>query len=252
MINLSTENWYIDDIETIIFDKDGTFIDLHYFWGKMTELRALEVIKNYNITNSNLDTLCKFLGYDVESGKMLPDGITALYSRPKIIEIFKNNLKDIGTIVETKELEIIFDNVSQQFYKNIHEYTKPIEEAIELIKSLYTRGIKLGIVTADSVESTKLTLANFGWEKYFDVVVGRESSTSTKESGIPTIMALEKLNAHPKSTIMIGDSPTDMLSAKNAGIERTILVATGQVSLEELGKHSPYIVETLKDIRIKD
>ena len=27
---------------------------------------------------------------------------------------------------------------------------------------------------------------------------------------------------------------------------------TGQVSLEELGKHSPYIVETLKDIRIKD
>ena len=53
MLNLSTKDWYVDNIETVIFDKDGTFIDLHYFWGKMTELRALEVIKYYNITSTN-------------------------------------------------------------------------------------------------------------------------------------------------------------------------------------------------------
>ena len=50
MISLKTNNWQIDNIDTILFDKDGTFIDLHYFWGKMTELRIKEVIKKYKIT----------------------------------------------------------------------------------------------------------------------------------------------------------------------------------------------------------
>ena len=118
-------------------------------------------------------------------------------------------------IIATKEeLEHLFEKVSTAFYENMQKYTKPINEAIEFIKKLHARGIKLGIVTADSVTSTNLTLKQFGWEEYFDVVIGRESSTSTKESGIPTIMALEKLNAHPKTTVMIGDSPTDMISAK--------------------------------------
>lgn len=252
MLNLSTKDWYIDNIETVIFDKDGTFIDLHYFWGKMTELRALEVIKYYNITSTNCDTLCNFLGYDITNGKMLSDGITALYSRSKIIEIFKANLEDIGVIATKEELEHLFDKVSTAFYENMQKYTKPINEAIEFIKKLHARGIKLGIVTADSVTSTNLTLKQFGWEEYFDVVIGRESSTSTKESGIPTIMALEKLNAHPKTTVMIGDSPTDMISAKNAGIESTILVATGQISADELKKHSLYVTDTLCNVIINN
>ena len=52
MINLKTNNWKIENIETILFDKDGTLIDLHYFWGKMTELRACAVIKKYGLCES--------------------------------------------------------------------------------------------------------------------------------------------------------------------------------------------------------
>ena len=85
MLSLKTQNWFIDGIETVIFDKDGTFIDLHYFWGKMTELRAQEVIKTYNTPHIKVSTLCKFLGNDTDNSQMLPDGITALYSRSKII-----------------------------------------------------------------------------------------------------------------------------------------------------------------------
>ena len=50
MIKLSTKNWTLDNIEAVFFDKDGTFVDLHYFWGKMTELRAEEIIKRFNLS----------------------------------------------------------------------------------------------------------------------------------------------------------------------------------------------------------
>ena len=250
MISLKTFDWQIENIETILFDKDGTFIDLHYFWGKMTEMRALAVIKKLSLSKKYFSKICLFLGYDLSSKKMLPDGITALYSRSKIIEIFRENLKEFGIISTKEEIENIFDFVSTEFYKNMQEYTKPIEEAINFIKTLHQMGVKLGIVTSDSVESTELTLKHLDWEKYFDVIIGRESSEFTKESGEPTKLALTALEAKPETTIMIGDAPVDYISAKNAGINMTILVASGQIKKEELIKTSPYVVNTLSEINI--
>ena len=57
MINLSTNNWEIKNIETILFDKDGTLVDLHFFWGKMTEFRIKEIIKYYNLKEELFEEL---------------------------------------------------------------------------------------------------------------------------------------------------------------------------------------------------
>lgn len=250
MISLKTKNWELKNIETILFDKDGTFIDLHFFWGKMTELRVKEIIKKYHLKHEFFNELCLCLGYDTKTEKMFPDGITALYSRSKIIEIFANDLKKFNVYVSEKELEKIFDFVSSNFYKKLPQYTKPINEAIDFIKSVRAQNIKLGIVTSDSKESTFLTLKHFGWEALFDVVLGRESSPHTKESGEPTKLALKALNANPQTTIMIGDAPMDYISAKNAGIKNTILTATGQITEEELKQTSPYTVKSLNEILV--
>ncbi len=252
MINLETKNWEIKNIDTVLFDKDGTIIDLHYFWGKMTELRATEIIKYFSLDTSYFEKLCNYLGYNIHTGKMLPDGITALYSRVKIIEIFKNNLQEVGATTTDDEIAKIFDYVSANFYANINEYTKPIVSAVDFIKKLYSKGIKLGIVTSDSTISTKLTLKQFDWEYLFESVIGRESCPYTKESGEPTKLALAQLKANPKTTVMIGDAPMDYISAKNAGIDNTILVSTGQITIDELAKTSNLVVPSLEDIKIID
>lgn len=250
MISLKAPNWQIENIETILFDKDGTFIDLHYFWGKMTELRVQKIIDSFNINHECFEQLCLCLGYDIKSSKMLSDGITAMYSRSKIIEIFKNNLLDFGIKTTEKELEKIFDDVSTEFYKNMQNYTKPIASAIDFIHKLYYKGIKLGIVTSDSVESTILTLRQFGWEHLFTSVIGRESSPHIKESGEPTKLALKELDANPETTVMIGDAPMDYISAQNANIDKTILVATGQIDIETLALTSKHTIESLDKIII--
>ena len=250
MVNLVSKDWKFENIDTILFDKDGTFIDLHYFWGKMTEMRATAIINQYSLNPETFAKLCLFLGYDLEAKKMLPDGITALYSRSKIIEIFTENLKEIGVLADEDGVAKIFDDVSEVFYKTIMDYTKPITEAINFIKNAYNKGLKLGIVTSDSVVSTKLTLKHFGWERYFDVVIGRESSTETKESGIPTKMALSELKANPETAVMIGDAPMDYISAKNAGINNVILVSTGQIAANELQKTCEYVLDSLSQLGI--
>ncbi len=250
MISLKTQDWQLDNIDTVIFDKDGTFIDLHYFWGKMTELRVAEILKRYNLPKDNFQELCLRLGYDINSGKMLSDGITALYSRAIIIQIFCKDLKDFRVDISEKELEEIFDYVNTIFYKEMVKYTKSINSAIEFIKKLRKMDVKIGIVTSDSKESTELTLKHFDWENLFDIVIGRESTKETKESGIPVKLALEQLNACSENTIMIGDAPMDYIAAQNAGVEKTILVATGQINKNDLLKTSDYVLDSLKEICI--
>ena len=250
MISLKTKDWQLDNIETVLFDKDGTFIDLHYFWGKMSELRVNEIIKRYNMDDKLFHDLCLKLGYDTDTGKMLSDGITALYSRPVIINIFCKDLKGFGLDITEQEIENIFDYVNTIFYKEMVKYTKPIESAMNFIRELRKNNIKIGIVTSDSKESTLLTLKHFQWENLFDVVIGRESTKETKESGVPVKMAMSLIGANPGTTIMVGDAPMDYKAAKNAGVENTILVATGQIVKSELLKTSRYSVDDLSDIEI--
>ena len=118
------------------------------------------------------------------------------------------------------------------------------------IKLKFKSGIKLGKVTTDSGDSTMLTHEYYDWEKYFSAVIGRESTKENKESGIPAKKALEIMHSTPNNTIMIGDAPMDYLAAKNAGIDKTILVATGQLNIKDLMSYSNYVVNSLKKIKI--
>ena len=248
MIKLASSDWSFNNIDTVLFDKDGTFIDLHTFWGEMTKLRIKTVIDFYNLPIEFYTELCLFLGFDINKNKMLSNGITALYSRTKIIELFHKKLYGIGIKTSQEKIAEIFDNVSLEFYKNIQNHTKPIDDAIDFIKKLRKTGVKIGIVTSDSVESTKLTIELFGWHNLFDVVIGRESCNKTKESGALTELALNTLESDPNRTILIGDAPMDYISAKNAGINNIILVATGQIEIEELKKTTPYVLQSLSEL----
>lgn len=250
MISLKTKKWKIDNIETILFDKDGTFIDLHYFWGKMTELRCIQIIKEFNVDTKLLPQLCLILGFDLEKQKMIPDGITAMFSRPVIIKIFREKLEKYNVFTTEEKITEIFDEVNEIFNKNLVEYAKPINEAIEFIKNIKKLGIKTGVVTSDSIDSAKLTIKHFEWENLFDCIIGRECSKDTKESGALSVLALKELKANPKTTIMIGDTPMDYLSAINSGIEKTILASTGQIPIDELEKTSPYALNSLNEIEI--
>ena len=89
MISLKTKEWEINNIETVLFDKDGTFIDLHYFWGKMTELRAEEVIKNFNLNKNLFEKICLILGYNINTKKCLQTGLPHYIHAQKLLKFLK-------------------------------------------------------------------------------------------------------------------------------------------------------------------
>jgi phosphoglycolate phosphatase len=68
------------------------------------------------------------------------------------------------------------------------------------------------------VAPARTILDGLNLTQYFDVVVGGDSYPTHKPDPAPLLGCMEKLGADKANTIYVGDSETDALTAKNAGM----------------------------------
>ncbi|GIP60909.1 pyrophosphatase PpaX [Paenibacillus woosongensis] len=118
----------------------------------------------------------------------------------------------------------------------------------EVVSTLKEKGMKLGIVTTKIRPSTMRVLEMFDLLKYMDTIVTVQDVTHPKPHPEPVLTAIQQLNADPKRTLMVGDSPADIKSAQAAGA-LSAAVAWSLKGAEELKKYNPdYILEDMLDL----
>ncbi|PYG89005.1 pyrophosphatase PpaX [Ruminiclostridium sufflavum DSM 19573] len=123
----------------------------------------------------------------------------------------------------------------------------------DLIKALYEKGIVLGVVTSKRQELAIRGLRIFNLMDYFLFVNGSEASEKHKPDGEPLIKAMERAGAKNKEEVLyVGDSPLDILCAKNAGV-KSAAVAWTYSPISDLRRVEPDIfierpVDLLKHI----
>lgn len=135
-------------------------------------------------------------------------------------------------------------------FNTVHHDTmiKGFPHVDEVISALKDKGIKVGIVTTKIRPSTMRVLELFGLLKYMDTIVTVQDVTHPKPHPEPVLTAMERLNADPKRTLMVGDSPADIKSAQAAGA-LSAAVAWSLKGAEELKKYNPdYILEDMLDL----
>ena len=80
--------------EIILFDKDGTLIDIHHYWSSMLKLRAALIIDKWfknHINKKNIERdLIDSMGVDLLSGKIKLKGPVGIKSRNYIVGIASN------------------------------------------------------------------------------------------------------------------------------------------------------------------
>lgn len=251
MVNLYTENWHIDNVETVLFDKDGTFIDSHVYWGRIIVLRIKAVMKFYNIEEKYFNDLCFSLGYDTKTSTLIEQGPIALLARDAVISALTDKLKIIGIKANSEKIKDIFQNVHKEFLNEIYDYIKPIKEAQILFERLKRKSVKMAVVTSDTKANTEAILNHLNLSHYFDFVLGKDNCSKAKKTGEPALIALKELNANKETTIAIGDAPMDFEMSKNAGLKGTILVSTGQIPESSLKKFVNSTVPSLDKVLVQ-
>ena len=64
-INLKLKNIEIKNIDTIIFDKDGTITNSNVYWSEIIFLRSTEIIKTFKLNKNYLSFICESMGLDL-------------------------------------------------------------------------------------------------------------------------------------------------------------------------------------------
>lgn len=250
MSTLFSAQWKIEAIEAIFFDKDGTLIDSHLYWGRIIEKRSEALIAEFKLKDIMHSELCYSMGFSLGTRRLLPGGPIALVSREKVIEILVNFLVKQNINATAAQIDKLFIQVHSDFMHEIHKYIKILPGVEVFLKKIKNNKIKTAVITTDSIKNTKEIMVYLGIEKYFDLLLGKEATLLPKVSGKPALIALEKLKLNNSTSIVIGDSPMDITMAKNAGLKAAVAVALGQVSFAELKKETEYVVNGYDELEI--
>ena len=67
-----------------------------------------------------------------------------------------------------------------------------------------------------------MTLEKYDLERFMSAIVTVNDVEHPKPHPEPVLTAIERLGANPATTLMIGDSPVDIQSAKSAGVKAAL------------------------------
>lgn len=250
MIKLTTPSWEIDNIEAVLFDKDGTLIDSHVYWGTIIERRSRALIKKLNLDQSYHKLLCLKMGFSLVDRRLLPEGPIALVSREEVIKILYEYFRKNGINISEQEIATLFMEVHSDFMNEIYDYIKILPGVKDLLSLLRDKGIKTAVITTDSIKNTEKILHFLGLSPYFDLSIGKETATQPKITGIPALIAVKSLKVNTKNTVCIGDAPMDIIMSKKANLRAGIGVALGQIPFEELLKYTNFVINDYSELAI--
>jgi phosphoglycolate phosphatase-like HAD superfamily hydrolase len=106
-------------------------------------------------------------------------------------------------------------------------------EAIDALRELIRRGLKIAVISAGRLERIKQILEEKNAADLFDYIVG---AAHNKTEAIKQFA--REHNFDPRKILMFGDLPSDLRDAKAAGV-RTAAIARFETAEDRLGAYDP-------------
>lgn len=240
-------NLSLGPIAAVFFDKDGTLIDSHSYWGEIIKQRALMIVSYYEMDKDKVSDLCNCMGFCDQTHRLLEKGPIALESRSVVISQLANFLQSIGVSALPDEINEIFDTVTSNMNsKNLPDINL-IQDGVLLLKRLVNQNFKVAIITSDSSVNTENFLKKIGLSQSQLFIVTRDSYPHAKKTGLPAKYAADHLDVDISQCLIIGDAPMDFEMAINCGA-LPLLVSTGQLPKNTLLQHSVNVVNSLSEV----
>ncbi len=206
---------------TVIFDLDGTLLN-------------------------TLDDLCDSLNEVLVSRGYLPRTIGEVRS------FLGNGVKSlVGLSLPEQstedEIAFVMDEFKVNYKLNMQNKTRPYNGIMELLLDLNRYNYKIAIVS-NKFDAAVKTLSKTYFGNLIPVAIGETSEIKRKPAPDSIYLAVKELGSSLENTVLIGDSETDVRTAKNAGIA-CIGVTWGFRSREVLrSEGADYLIDTPKEL----
>ena len=140
----------------------------------------------------------------------------------------------MALFVPPEDLNAACLDFRQRFPDMMFEGIIVLRGALELVRKFHKAKIPQAILTNKHGPTARKVSRHCGFANYIQVFIGNTDTEWSKPDPLLTRHVLETIDAEQApEAILIGDSPTDVATAKNAGLE-CYTVASGAHSTEEL------------------
>ncbi|MBQ1965664.1 MAG: HAD family hydrolase [Clostridia bacterium] len=124
--------------------------------------------------------------------------------------------------------------------------TAPYDGILPLLDELRRRGIQMAVVSNKGDAQVKPLVKSYFPQ--IDLAVGERKDFGKKPCPDSVLDVMKQLNATPETTLYVGDSEVDVLTAQNAGIP-AVAVTWGFRDKELLSSHNPdYLIDTPQEL----
>jgi phosphoglycolate phosphatase len=197
-----------------VFDLDGTLVD---------SLPDLAAALNRTLAEAGLPphatgAVARMVGHGVE--RLVERGFAAA-----------------GAPLDMAALPRWVERFLHFYAADLHTLTRPYPGAAEALDALAASGWRLGVCTNKPTRLAAGLLDALGLGSRFGgAVVGGDTAPERKPHPAPLLMALGRLGVPAAAAVLVGDSGTDVLTARAAGVP-VVLVRGGYTAApaEELG-----------------
>lgn len=206
---------------TVIFDLDGTLLNT------LDDLRdnLNEVLEKKGYETKSLEEVRRFVGNGVRNLVRL----------------------SVPDHCSEDEVTLIMNEFKKCYSQNMQNKTRPYNGIMELLLDLNRFNYKIAIVSNKYDPAVK-SLARTYFGNLISVAIGETDKIRRKPAPDSIFTAVKELDSDLSHAILVGDSETDIQTAKNAGIP-CIGVTWGFRSREILREQgADYLIDTPKEL----
>lgn len=208
--------------KTFLFDMDGVVID-----SEKLHIRAMGLTLDSHGINHTASFLNQFVGS----------------SDTSFFQFVYENM-DNRICVE----ELIAEKNS--FFKNLMHELDFVAGFPDFIQQVRKLNFQTGLVTSSSRQTVNDVNKLLNITSYFDIVITEEDTQNHKPNPEPYLLALKRLNAEKKSTLIIEDSFHGIIAGKAAGCNVVGLTTSFDVkSLQDAG--ADYVAANFATMKIE-
>ena len=202
----------------VIFDLDGTLVD-----------SVKDLCEAVNATRVSMGLAA------------LPEETVASYvgnGAPVLIR------RAMGVEASDKRVEEALAHFLGYYREHMLDHTRPYAGVVETLETLHAHGCKMAILTNKPERFSRDMVTGLGFGRYFFQVYGGNSFEQKKPDPIGIHTLMRECGAKTEETWMVGDSATDILTARNAGVK--CVGVTYGISPETLNDAPPdYLLDSM-------